>query len=186
LTKPKINLRIISVSFFVSSFEETPVKYTTYAELAKVGPLYALAVDEAEKAAARAYNPYSGFYVGAALFTADRQMVSAANFENASYGAAICAERAAVVMANAMGLRSFCGIAIIGKSKTAGCGVIAPCGICRQVLYELSGISGNDLVVVLSDSKKEKIIVTSITELLPLPFSAKELGLDISMFRQNG
>src|SRR6266487_2787739 len=76
------------------------------------------ALDEAKEAMEKAYSPYSHFYVGAALFTDDGTVISGSNFENAAYGPTICAERSAVVRANAMGIRRFQGIAISLVEKT--------------------------------------------------------------------
>jgi cytidine deaminase len=138
------------------------------------------ALDEAEEAMEKAYNPYSRFYVGAALFTNDGTIISGSNVENAALGPTICAERAAVVRANAMGVRSFKGIAVIARGEDFDTTeVTAPCGVCRQVLYETSQISEADLVVVLSTTRKDKIIVTTIKELLPLAFGPADLGLNV-------
>ena len=47
----------------------------------------------------KSYSPYSNFSVGAALLTKDGKVFTGCNIENASYGAAICAERTAMVKA---------------------------------------------------------------------------------------
>jgi len=54
---------------------------------------------------------------------------------------------------------------------------VAPCGSCRQVIYEASQIANNDVMVIMSNSKKDKIIVSWISELLPLAFGPKDLGI---------
>jgi len=60
--------------------------------------------------------------------------------------------------------------------------VIAPCGICRQMLYEFSQISGNDLEIIMSNSSKNKILLAKISELLPLPYGPKNLGINVKEY----
>ena len=87
----------------------------------------------AEKACGNAYAPYSKFKVGAALLTSDGRVFTGCNVENSSYGAGICAERTAAVKAVSEGAVKFSAIAI----ANGGGGLTYPCGICRQVLFEL-------------------------------------------------
>lgn len=98
-------------------------------------------IDEREKqrlceaaaaARQRAYVPYSGFHVGAALLTAGGEIYTGCNIENAAYSPTNCAERTAVFKAVSDGILEFAAIAIISDSED----YCAPCGVCRQVLAE--------------------------------------------------
>ncbi|MDO8560850.1 MAG: cytidine deaminase [bacterium] len=143
------------------------------------------ALDAAQEVLKNSYNPYSHFYVGATLIAQNEQLVSGTNFENAAYGSTICAERSAVLRANAMGVRKFKGIAIIARGETFDTTeVTGPCGSCRQVLYEISQISGCDLQVILSTTQKDTIVLTTIRELLPLAFGPLDLGIDIARYQK--
>ncbi|KZT36874.1 cytidine deaminase [Sistotremastrum suecicum HHB10207 ss-3] len=79
-----------------------------------------------------AYCPYSKFRVGAALLSADGQIIKGCNVENASYGGAICAERTAMVKAVSDGIKSFTALAVATDVEAP----ISPCGICRQFIRE--------------------------------------------------
>jgi len=85
-------------------------------------------------ARAKAYAPYSGFAVGAALRTEAGVILVGCNVENASYGATICAERAALAAAVCAGERGLAALAIASDAP----GPTPPCGICRQSLHELA------------------------------------------------
>jgi len=140
--------------------------------------IYKKLVDEAAKAMEKAYNPYSHFYVGAAILSEDGQIITGANVENAAYGSSICAERSALVRANAMGLRNFDKIAIITRGDDFdSLDVASPCGSCRQMFFEFSQAYGKDLEVIMSSTKKDKIIVTSISKLLPFGFGPRDVGV---------
>lgn len=93
----------------------------------------------AKAAMERAYAPYSGFHVGAALLCADGTVYTGCNVENASYGATNCAERTAFFSAVAQGHRDFTAIAICGGKDGVISGLCPPCGICRQVMAEFCG-----------------------------------------------
>lgn len=88
-------------------------------------------IDLAIKALENSYSPYSHFRVGACLVCEDGSVFTGANFENASLGATICAERCAASCAIAHGNRRFAKVYISCDN-----GYAWPCGICRQVLNE--------------------------------------------------
>jgi len=130
-----------------------------------------------------AYNPYSNFSVGAALLTLDGTIITGSNVENAAYGSTICAERAAILRANAVGIRSFMSIAVIGRGKDFDCpNIVAPCGSCRQMLFEAAQVSDVDIEVIMSNTKMDKVVIAPISELLPFGFGPKDLGIDVSSF----
>lgn len=118
-------------------------------------------------AMSRAYAPYSGFRVGAALLAADGSITEGCNVENAAYPAGICAERGAVAAAVARGIRSFESIAIATEAEEP----TPPCGICRQVLAEFSP---HLLVVSVTSAGRESR--WTLDELLPRAFTPRSLN----------
>ena len=117
----------------------------------------------------RAYTPYSGFQVGAALLTRDGKIYEGCNIENASFGATNCAERTAFFRAVYEGERDFLAIAIVGKPERAQeFQYCAPCGICRQVLAEFC--SPKEFQILLPRSEEDYKEYT-LEELLPLSFT---------------
>jgi cytidine deaminase len=114
----------------------------------------------------RALAPYSGFKVGAALLAESGEIVTGCNVESATYGLTMCAERVAIFKAISEGVHRFLAVAVVADSSR----VSAPCGACRQVLWELGG----DLWVRLADLKG-KSRTLRLSELLPLPFDRRNL-----------
>ena len=125
-------------------------------------PLVIAAVAAREKA----FAPYSGFKVGAALLAEDGTVVSGCNVESASYGLTICAERVAIVKGVSEGRTRFKCVAVVADTDD----LTPPCGACRQLLWEFAP----DATVVLSNLAGKTETLT-VRELLPRGFDARLL-----------
>jgi cytidine deaminase len=122
--------------------------------------------EQARHATSTSYAPYSHVTVGACALTTDGRFVVGANVENASYGLTLCAECSLVSDLARVG-----GGRLLAVSIVAGDGQpIAPCGRCRQLLYEHGGY---DLLV---DAGEESDPAT-LRELLPGAFGTEDLGI---------
>ncbi len=121
-------------------------------------------VEAAKRARKNAYAPYSNYKVGAAIATKSGNVYVGCNFENASYGACICAERNAIGQMIAAGEKEPIACAVVTGGKRPG----TPCGICRQVLVEFT----SDMPIYLvgeskrGDSKRD----TTLAALIPDAF----------------
>jgi len=129
-------------------------------------PDYAALVTQARAARERAYCPYSGFAVGAAVLTASGRVFPGCNVENAAYSATICAERAALISAYAAGEREISALAAIADTPAP----VSPCGACRQVIHELAP----QCTVALANLRGD-VLLTTPQELLPGGFTGEML-----------
>lgn len=123
----------------------------------------------AKEAMTRAYAPYSGFYVGAALLCADGTVYQGCNIENASFSPTVCAERSAFFKAVYDGHREFTAIAVCGGREGRITGTFPPCGVCRQVMREFCR---DDFLIYLVNGKGYETV--SLSQLLPFGFRAEE------------
>jgi len=122
-------------------------------------------VAQAREARQRAYAPYSGYRVGAALLTKSGRIYTGCNVENAVYPLCTCAERVAVVKAVSEGEQEFDALAVVTENSGA------PCGSCRQTLREF----GEDIVVLIADAAGA-YWETTVAKLLPDSFGANDLN----------
>ena len=129
-------------------------------------------VNLAKEARARAYVPYSGYAVGAALLCRGGTIYQGCNIENAAFGPTICAERVAVFKAVYDGQRDFEAIAVVGgKAGEEITGLFPPCGVCRQVLREFCGLDFK-LYLGRENNKFESL---TLGEMLPYSFSGADM-----------
>jgi cytidine deaminase len=124
-------------------------------------------IEAARRVRAHAHAPYSRYQVGAAVRGASGR-VYGANVENASFGLALCAERAAVAAAVAAGETSITAVAVV----TATSPPAAPCGMCRQVLAEFAD---DALPIALVNDAGERTD-TTLGALLPHAFRRDDLA----------
>ena len=124
-------------------------------------------MEQAKRAAQSTYSPYSHFPVGAALLTANGEVVQGCNVENISYGLTNCAERSALFSAISQGHApgSFTAMAVYAPNVS----LISPCGACRQVMLELMA---KDAVVICQGSDPADTRTWTLAQLLPGAFDA--------------
>jgi cytidine deaminase len=124
-------------------------------------------VAAAKGARKNAYAPYSKFRVGAAIATKSGAVFVGCNVENASYGGTICAERNAIAQMIAAGEREPIACAVV----TAGPRAAAPCGFCRQVLFEFA--ADMPIALVAEGPRGASRRDTTLATLLPDGFLLK-------------
>jgi cytidine deaminase len=122
-------------------------------------------IDLANEVRKKAYAPYSGYKVGAALRTKSGRTYTGVNIENAAYPVGICAERVAVFKAISEGELEFGVISVVTDNGGS------PCGSCRQVLAEF----GLDTIVLIADGEGKLKKQVTVRELLPEAFTPEDL-----------
>ncbi len=124
----------------------------------------------AQEGIARAYAPYSGFPVGAAILTVAGEVFTGCNVENAAYPSGLCAEAAALgSMVSAVGKRRLqAALVLIARPARAW-----PCGGCRQRLQEFMEADG----MVYATGLELEPIGVPFAQLLPLAFGGHDLAL---------
>jgi cytidine deaminase len=124
------------------------------------------ALGRAREARERAYPPYTGFQVGAAIVAGGR-IFTGENVENASYPVSVCAELSAVARMIDEGERKIDAVAVV----TAADEPTPPCGACRQVLWEF----GREALVV-AETTAGRRAMWALEDLLPDAFGPEDLG----------
>lgn len=119
-----------------------------------------LLIQKAAEEAKKAYCPYSGYAVGAAVLTDGGKIYGGCNIENASYSLTICAERVALFKAAEDGERGISAVCVY----SCGGRMPYPCGACRQTIAEFC----DDADVIVTDG--DKVEEYKLSELLPYGF----------------
>lgn len=124
-------------------------------------PELVLAAKEAQR---KAYAPYSGYRVGAAVLDEGGQIHAGCNVENVSFGLCLCAERSAVAQMVTAGGKQVRAVAVVTKDGGT------PCGMCRQVLAEFVPAGGDIEVHCINESGERR--THSLRTLLPEAFQS--------------
>ena len=119
-------------------------------------------LEAATAARERAWAPYSGFAVGAALLADDGRVYAGCNVENRSFGLTLCAERTAVATAIAAGGRRIAALAVVAAADP----LAAPCGLCRETLHEFAPPE-LEILIAAPDGRRR---LTTLGALHPDPF----------------
>ena len=153
------------------------VEFEKYASSDELGKDDAALLHAAREAVRNAYAPYSGFHVGAAAKLSDGAIVTGSNQENASFPVGMCAER--VLLGAVASLHPAASILTLAISYKASAGnsdhPVAPCGLCRQSLFESQTRHGHPIRLILAGMQGPVYVVNDAGSLLPLAFSAEEL-----------
>ena len=110
----------------------------------------------------KAYAPYSKFPVGVAALVDDGRIIEGCNVENASYGLGLCAECGLVSNLATTGGGKLIAIVCVGGDSQ----YLAPCGRCRQLLFEHGGA---EALLMTPEGPK------TMAEMLPWAFGPEDL-----------
>ena len=123
----------------------------------------------AKTAAGNAYCPSSGFQVGAAVLATTGNIFTGCNVENASFRLTVCAEQNVIAHAVCEGMRvgDLECVVVYTPTETP----TAPCGACRQTIYEFGPQAR---IVCVCDG--DNTIDTTIAKLLPDAFGPHNLS----------
>jgi len=124
--------------------------------------------EAAAAARRRAYSPYSGYAVGAAIRTPSGRVFTGCNVENASYPEGTCAEAGAIAAMVDGGERSIAAVVTVTGGATPG----TPCGGCRQRIREF----GDDSTTITATTIEGAETTMSLSELLPASFGPEMLS----------
>jgi len=134
-------------------------------------------IDKAKEQVSKAYAPYSGFHVGAAIELENGEVFAGSNQENSAYPSGLCAERVAMFYANAQYPNvpvNTIAIVAFNNGKFIE-EPVTPCGACRQVLLESEMRFEKDINILLYGTN-EIYLIENVRQLLPLCFEKSSLN----------
>lgn len=157
--------------------KEINIKYSEFESFDELDNEKRDLLSEAANACSKAYSPYSGFSVGAAIKSSDGRIFTGNNQENAAYPSGLCAERVALfsAMAQFPDLK-ITQLAISIKTLNGSVNSpVAPCGACRQVIAEYEHRQNSKIEIIFSSETGKTIVVNGVESLLPFTFNSDYL-----------
>jgi cytidine deaminase len=148
------------------------IKVRVFENIKALTPADAALMQAAKVALINSYSPYSQFKVAAAVLLENGEILTGTNQENASYPVGICAEGTVLSAVSAL----YPNVAVKKMAVTVKSGrslvskPVAPCGICRQRIYEYEMRFNADIEIIMMGEEGEVYRVKSIKDLLPLAF----------------
>lgn len=126
----------------------------------------------AVSASKKAYAPYSNFGVGSSVLLEDKTLCEGNNQENGAFPSGLCAERVAIFHASAKyPEQNIAAVAVtIDYERTDFEKMAFPCGSCRQSMLEYEIKQEKPIKLFVIGRKKEVLVSSSISQLLPLCF----------------
>jgi cytidine deaminase len=131
-----------------------------------------LLIERAKEISKRAYAPYSGFHVGAAVLLENGEILQSSNQENASFPTGVCAERLLLGYAGA-NYPDTAPILLAIVAQRAGEDVwagVSPCGVCRQTINEVENRFEKPITLLILCPSEQVLRIKGISNLLPLKF----------------
>ena len=134
-------------------------------------------INKAKEQVTKAYAPYSGFHVGAAIELENGVIITGSNQENSAYPSGLCAERVAMFYANAqypeVAVKTLAIAAYTNGNFISD--PVTPCGSCRQVLLETEMRFEKNITILLYGTKNI-FQLENVKQLLPLCFEKSSLN----------
>jgi cytidine deaminase len=156
--------------------KEISILYKEYSNPEELPEEWKQLIHEARMISKKAWSPYSGFCVGAAVKLENGMIFTGNNQENAAYPSGLCAERTALFYANANYPEVPAEVIAISARNVKGLvkEPVKPCGSCRQVLLEAEMRFSHPIKIIL-DGQNSIFVFEGIDSLLPMSFRPEAL-----------
>jgi len=151
--------------------EELKISVRVYDDARELPDDSRMLIEMAKEATENAWAPYSKFKVGVALLLGNGKIITGNNQENVAFPSGLCAERVALFYAGSqypgipvhkIALAAYADDKFVERN-------VYPCGDCRQVLLEHENRVNHPVEIIMYGTKEIKVL-SSVRDLLPLPF----------------